>query len=76
MFYGREDLMNQLNALWSKRVSSLVTCRGRRRVGKSTLIRRFAEKSHARFIKIEGERPDAGTTVETELTTFSEQPAA
>ena len=76
MFYGREDLMNQLNALWSKRVSSLVTCRGRRRVGKSTLIRRFAEKNHARFIKIEGERPDAGTTVETELTTFSEQLAA
>ena len=76
MFYGREDLMRQLNALWSKRVSSLVTCRGRRRVGKSTLIRRFAEKSHARFIKIEGERPDGGTTVETELTTFSEQLAA
>lgn len=76
MFYGREDLMNQLNALWSKRTSSLVTCRGRRRVGKSTLIRRFAEKSHARFIKIEGERPDGGTTAETELTTFSEQLAA
>lgn len=76
MFYGREDLMNQLNALWSKRVSSLVTCRGRRRVGKSTLIRRFAEKSHVRFIKIEGERPGARTRVETELATFSEQLAA
>ena len=76
MFYGREELMDQLNALWSKRVSSLVTCRGRRRIGKSTLIRRFAEKSHARLIKIEGERPDEGTTVETELTTFAEQLAA
>lgn len=76
MFYGREDLIDQLAGLWSKRVSSLVTCRGRRRVGKSTLIRRFAEKSHARFIKIEGERPDESTTRETELTTFAEQLAA
>ena len=65
--------IGELNVLWSKRVSSLVTCRGRRRVGKSTLIRRFAEKSHARFIKIEGERPDGGTTAETELMAFSEQ---
>jgi len=76
MFYGREDLMDQLMGLWSKRVSSLVTCRGRRRVGKSTLIRHFAEKSHARFIKIEGERPDSMTTRETELTAFAEQLAA
>ena len=37
-FFGRQDLIAQLNELWAKRVSSLVTCRGRRRVGKSTLI--------------------------------------
>lgn len=68
--------MSQLNALWSKRVASLVTCRGRRRVGKSTLIRRFAEKSHARFIKIEGERPQKGTTRAMELLTFADQLSA
>lgn len=60
MFFGREDLLEQLDGLWGKSVSSLVTCRGRRRIGKSTLIRRFAEKSHARFIKIEGVRPMPG----------------
>ena len=45
MFYGREDLMNQLNALWSKRVSSLVTCRGRRRVGKSELVKQAIKRN-------------------------------
>ena len=34
MFFGREEQMEQLESLWGKRVSSLVTCRGR----KSTLV--------------------------------------
>ena len=53
MFFGREDLLEQLSSLWNKRVSSLVTCRGRRRIGKSTLIEQFANRSKARFLKIE-----------------------
>ena len=57
MFFGREDQIRQLEALWDKRVSSFVTCRGRRRVGKSTLVEEFARRSGARFIKIEGVRP-------------------
>ena len=56
MFFGREDIFERLEALTQKRVASLVTCRGRRRVGKSTLIEEFARRSHARFIKIEGKR--------------------
>ena len=55
-FYGRTELLCQLNDLWGKRVSSLVTCRGRRRIGKSTLIEQFALRSRARFIKLEGIR--------------------
>lgn len=43
-FFGRQDLLRQLGELWLKRMSSFVTCRGRRRIGKSTLIERFAEK--------------------------------
>ncbi len=42
MFIGREDLLEKLKGLWQKNVPSLVTCRGRRRIGKSTLIREFA----------------------------------
>ena len=32
-FFGREAELSQLEGLWEKRVPSLVTCRGRRRIG-------------------------------------------
>ena len=44
-FFGRERQLEDLKALWGKRVSSLCTCRGRRRIGKSTLIEQFARIS-------------------------------
>ena len=61
-FFGREAELSQLDGLWEKRVPSLVTCRGRRRIGKSTLIEEFARRSGARFVKLEGLRPKAGMT--------------
>ena len=73
MFFGRTEQLDALNALWGKRVSSLVTCRGRRRIGKSTLIRHFAEVSGARFLKIEGMKPRKGYSNEDELRTFASQ---
>lgn len=75
-FYGREELLLDLNRLWSKRGSSFVTCRGRRRIGKSTLIEHFAEQSNARFIKIEGLRPNSALDNAAELMHFSAQLAA
>ena len=72
-FYGRDELLIDLDSLWGKNSPSLVTCRRRRRIGKSTLIARFAELSNARFIKIEGERPDVDMSNEDELATFAEQ---
>lgn len=50
MFVGREDLLDQLDALWRVPVASLVTCRGRRRIGKSTLIAEFARRRHGRIV--------------------------
>lgn len=73
MFFGREELIGQLDALTKKRVASLVTCRGRRRIGKSTLIEEFARRIGARFIKIEGKRPTPKFTNEDELATFAKQ---
>ena len=73
MFYGREELLTDLEDLWGKRVSSLVTCRGRRRIGKSTLIEQFAKRSEARFIKIEGLRPQKELSNEDELRAFARQ---
>lgn len=73
MFFGREDYLDELNALWSKRVASLVTCRGRRRIGKSTLIAEFARRSKARFVEIVGEAPRAGMKNRDQLATFERQ---
>lgn len=56
-FFGRDELIESMKSLWNKRVPSLITCRGRRRVGKSTLIAEFARRTGARLIKLEGLRP-------------------
>ena len=70
-FFGRQDLIAQLDELWAKRVSSLVTCRGRRRVGKSTLIEEFARRSGAAFIKLDGLRPKENLADEDERAFFA-----
>jgi AAA+ ATPase superfamily predicted ATPase len=71
MFFGREDVLDEMMGLWGKRVSSLVTCRGRRRIGKSTLVAEFARKSSARFLRIEGLRPRRGFSNDDELRNFA-----
>ena len=72
-FIGRESELELLQGLWGKRGSSLVTCRGRRRIGKSRLIAEFASRTGARFIHLEGVRPQPGFSNETELEEFSRQ---
>jgi len=73
MYFGRRELEQQLEDLCGKRVSSFVTCRGRRRIGKSTLIEHFAGHIRARFLKIEGVKPKPGYDNETELAAFARQ---
>ena len=70
MFVGREDDLVQLSGLWDKRVASLVTCRGRRRVGKSTLIEEFAKRTAEHFIVIEGLAPRKGMNDEKQRRNF------
>ena len=73
MFYGREDDLRALDRLWRKPVASFVTCRGRRRIGKSTLIEEFARRSRARFLEIEGLPPQPNQTNDDQLNHFAEQ---
>ena len=73
MFIGRDGQIGSLMVLWKKRVASFVTCRGRRRIGKSTLIEVFARRSEARFIKVEGIRPGANVSNADELASFAAQ---
>ena len=75
-FFGRKEILSRMSELWGKRSASLVTCRGRRRIGKSTLIEKFAHDSKARFIKIEGLRPDKDTDDRSEREAFAVQLAA
>lgn len=48
MFVGRTEILNRLDGLWQKATPSLVTVRGRRRIGKSTLVSEFAPRSRTR----------------------------
>ena len=60
MFVGRERELRELTALWEKSTASLVTCRGRRRIGKSALINEFAQRTAGTFISVEGLPPRKG----------------
>lgn len=66
MFIGRKEQLDLLDALWGRDSGVLVTCRGRRRIGKSTLIEEFAARSSARFLSIEGlaPRPRMGDAIQ------------
>ena len=73
MFYGRQDLLEQLGDLLRKRTASLVTCRGRRRIGKSTLVEEFARRNRLKFMKLEGLSPRESDTNAKQLAAFSRQ---
>ena len=76
MFFGREDHLERFAALWRKKVPSLVVCRGRRRIGKSTLVREFARRSGGLYLKFEGLAPDEYMTNVKQLAAFRDQLAA
>lgn len=63
MFFGRKEQLEDLEALWRKRTSSLVACRGRRRIGKSTLFREFARRTAGAYLEFEGLPPRDGRPV-------------
>ena len=74
MFVGRENELKQLGALWNKvSKTSLVTVRGRLRIGKSTLIEHFARKSEAAFLKVEGLSPKTAKSNRDQLKAFYSQ---
>ena len=73
MFIGRESELDALSTLWRKPLAALVTCRGRRRIGKSALVAEFARRSGARFIALEGKAPEPRMTNRDQLESFREQ---
>ena len=75
MFIGRERQIDLLDGLWGRDSGVLVTCRGRRRIGKSTLIEEFAARSAAKFISIEGLAPHKRMTDAVQRRRFCEKVA-
>lgn len=73
MFLARECELESLRQLWQKKVSSFVTCRGRRRIGKSCLIEEFARRSKCRFIEIAGLAKQPKMTNAEQIRHFMEQ---
>lgn len=70
-FVGREKELKQLNDLLGKKVSSLVVIRGRRRIGKSRLIKEFA--SGKKYYEFTALPPTENTTKQSQLNEFSRQ---
>ena len=68
MFFGREKELETLKGFLGKKVSSFVVLKGRRRVGKSTLIREFAKGMC--FISLAGIPPNGSTTKQSQIDVF------
>lgn len=62
MFIGRDRELEELNSFWGRDQGVLITCRGRRRIGKSTLIDEFASRTARNFFSIAGLAPRKGMT--------------
>ena len=73
MFFSRENELASLSLLWKKNVASFVTCRGRRRIGKSSLIEEFARRSKCHFFELVGAAPQPKMTNADQLTNFMQQ---
>ena len=72
-FFGREQQLEKLDALWRKGTSSFVVVAGRRRIGKSTLVEEFAARSRCAFIELVGLAPDEKMTNQRQIDNFCER---
>jgi AAA+ ATPase superfamily predicted ATPase len=70
IYVGRESEHAEFRQLLKKRKASLVTCQGRRRIGKSTFIRKCSEEMD-HFISIDGLAPRKGLGKTEQLNSFS-----
>jgi len=72
MFIGRSKELGALAQLRKKNTSSLVVVTGRRRIGKSSLIREFS-KQNKRYLEFTGLPPTTKTSKQDQLDEFSRQ---
>jgi len=68
MFIGRKKELDRLDRVYEKRESSLIAIYGRRRIGKTELIRHFAKRKKTLFLEITGKY---NSTMDSQLLSFS-----
>ena len=68
MFIGRKDELAQLKEFKKRKVAGIIVCCGRRRIGKSTLIEHFGERT--RFLEFYGLAPREQLTNKDQLEHF------
>ena len=73
-FMGRKPELKKLESLFAKKVPSLVTIKGRRRIGKSRLIEEFAKGKQ--FLRFSGVPPIDGITAQGQRDIFARQLSA
>ncbi|MDP1562374.1 MAG: DUF234 domain-containing protein [Pirellulaceae bacterium] len=71
-YYGRQQEQSEFHGVMAKKTSSLVTCQGRRRIGKSRFIRECAKGADV-FLEFSGLPPRPGLTKHEQLAVFAEQ---
>jgi len=71
-FVGRNSEIKELSGFLRAKKSSLLLCRGRWRIGKSTLIQQLGSKAN-HFIEIQGLPPRENITLKDQLESFSQQ---
>ncbi len=74
-FIGREHELELFRELYRKRTAALVTCQGRRRIGKSRFIQEGARQAD-HFLSFSGLPPRQGLGKADQLNAFSERLAA
>lgn len=72
LFVGRDSEIKELAGFLGAKKSSLIICRGRRRIGKSTLIQQLGAKAN-HFIEIQGLPPRENIALKDQLESFSQQ---
>lgn len=71
MFFGREKELALLKEFKNRNVAGMIVCSGRRRIGKSTLIEHFGEKT--KFYQFYGLAPRKNISNKDQLNHFGEQ---
>lgn len=72
-FVGRKEELAQLQNLLSRRIASLAVIKGRRRIGKSTLVSEFAKRANRRFVKFAGLPPVIDSSAADQRKHFAKQ---